>query len=179
MPEYPVDPLTEHWTPLQIDVLEGLQAWTVGSAELNHHLARWTGLPTSDADALGHVVWAAEGGSPLTPRELSRRIGMTSGATTILLDRLAAAGMLARSREHADRRRVTLRPTELGRERTRAFTAFAGAEIAAAVRAVPAADLEVITGFLARMRSALDAANARLDERSTRSPAPHGGPDGC
>jgi hypothetical protein len=67
-------------------------------------------LPGSDATALGQITWAAESGTPLSPAQLSRLLGMTTGATTILLNRLETAGHIRRSRESTDRRRVTLRP---------------------------------------------------------------------
>ena len=101
--------------PAQVEVMEALRDWAVGFAELNQHMAAWMGLPGSDANALGQIVWAAESGEPLSPARLARRLGMTSGATTILLNRLEGAGLIGRTREHADRRRVTLRPSETGR----------------------------------------------------------------
>jgi DNA-binding MarR family transcriptional regulator len=161
----PADPLTERWRPEDLAVLEALRDWTVGQAEMNHHLGRWAGLPTSDANALGHVVWAAEGGDPLSPQALSRRLGMTTGATTVLVDRLERAGMVVRSRESTDRRRVTLRPSDEGRERARAFTAFAGREMAATVQEASAEDLRVVADFLERLSGAVAAGNERLRQR--------------
>lgn len=160
------DPLTEDWRPEEIAVLEALLGWAVGFTELNQHLARWTGLPSSDANALGHITWAAEDGAPLSPLRLSRRIGMTSGATTVLLDRLERAGLVVRSRESTDRRRVTLRPTEEGREKARSFTAFAGTEVADTVRATDENDLRVAADFLSRMSAAVTRANERLNDHA-------------
>lgn len=160
-----IDPLTQVWSPEQVAVMEGLREWAVGFTELHHHLSGWMGLPTSDANALGQVVWAAEGGTPLSPAQLSRRLGMTSGATTVLLDRLERAGLVLRSRESADRRRVTVRPSEEGRDKARAFLAFAGTEIAQTVGAEQEQDLQVVIAFLSRMSAAVQAANARLTRR--------------
>lgn len=160
------------WCPEQIAALEALRAWAVGYTEMNQNLARWTGLPTSDANALGHVTWADESGAPLSPALLSRRIGMTSGATTVLLDRLERAGLLVRSRESADRRRVTLRPSEEGRHRARSFTAFAGTEIAATVRTAEDHDLRVVAAFVDRMAAAVTSANDRLHRHGTTAPSP-------
>jgi MarR family transcriptional regulator, organic hydroperoxide resistance regulator len=159
------DPLTQDWQPEQVAVMEALRDWAVGFTELNHHLARWTGLPTSDANALGQVVWAAESGSPVSPAQLARRLGMTTGATTLLLDRLdrlERAGLVERSKESADRRRVTLRPTADGRASARAFLAFAGTEVADTLDRASAAELATVAAFLDRMTSAVDAATVRL-----------------
>ena len=139
-----------------------LHDWAVGFGELNRHLAAWMGLPGSDANALGQIVWAAEAGAPLSPAQLARRIGMTSGATTVLLNRREAAGHVRRSRESADRRRVTLRPVPAARERARAFLARAGAEVAETLRTTDDDELRTVVAFLVRMTAATAEANRRL-----------------
>ncbi len=48
--------------------------------------------------------------------ELAREIGITSGATTRLIDSLEAHGMVERDRRSADRRVVKLAVTDAGRE---------------------------------------------------------------
>jgi DNA-binding MarR family transcriptional regulator len=93
---------------------------------------------------------------------------MTSGSVTVLVDRLEAAGLIERSREHADRRRVTLRPTPAAQERARAFTETSVTEIAAALRGADPSDLATSTVFLGRMVEAATAAADRL--RAGRPP---------
>lgn len=159
------DPLSVDWEPEALAAFEAVREWYLASAELNQHLAAWTGLPTTDANALGNVVWAAESGDPLSPARLARRIGMTSGATTVLLNRLEAAGHVVRTRESTDRRRVTLRPSPEARETARDFTAFSGQEIAATLRGSSPADLLVVADFMRRLTAAAAAGNARLQER--------------
>lgn len=163
MPE--IDPLTHPWAEDEVAVMHGLRDWAVTFAELSHHLASWTGLPVSDANALGQVVWAEVAGEPLSPAGLSRRIGMTTGATSILLDRLESAGHVERHRESTDRRRITLRATPAAHGESQRFLAFAGTEIAATVLATPAAELRVVIDFLARMTTAATTANTRLHDR--------------
>ncbi|MBU2668210.1 MarR family transcriptional regulator [Actinoplanes bogorensis] len=157
-----VDPLTADWSPEQTETMHRLRDWAAGFAELNQHLAGWMDLPASDANALGHIIWAAEEGRPLSPADLSRQIGMTSGATTVLLNRLETAGHVRRSREHADRRRVTLRPEPGARERARAFMAEAGAEIAQVLLNTSPDELRTVATFVSRMTAATAAANKRL-----------------
>ncbi|MBF4592891.1 MarR family winged helix-turn-helix transcriptional regulator [Curtobacterium flaccumfaciens] len=150
------------WDAPQVEVMEALQTWAVAFAELNQLMSSWLDLPTTDANALGQVLWADSSGEPLSPARLGQRIGMTSGSVTVLLNRLESAGLVARSREHTDRRRVTLRPTPAARERARAFTEMSTAEIAAALQQVPAAELEHHTAFIRRMVGAASDAADRL-----------------
>jgi len=51
---------------------------------------------------------------PLTPKELSRRVQMGSGATTAMIDRLEQRGFVERVRHPTDRRSVLVRHVEQG-----------------------------------------------------------------
>lgn len=150
------------WKPREVAAIQRLHEWTVASAELDQHLATFLGLPGSDANALGHILWSAEEGRPLEPAQLARRIGMTSGATTALLNRLEQAGHVRRVRQDADRRRVTLYPEPDARRSAQEFLAVAGAEIADVVRSASQDELEAVIAFVTRLNDAAAAANARL-----------------
>ncbi|WP_150953888.1 MarR family winged helix-turn-helix transcriptional regulator [Microbacterium testaceum] len=162
--------LAMSWSDVEVGVMHGLREWAMASDELNRHLSTWMGLPVTDAEALGQVVWAAQSGNPVSPAVLARQIGMTSGAVSVLIDRLERAGYVTRHREGDDRRRVVVRPTATALEGTERFLGFAGAEIATAVRGTPDADLQTIHAFLERMTRAATAANTRLraEPASTR-----------
>ena len=160
-------PLTDGWRPDQVEVMERLRDWADSFAALNQHLAAWTGLPTTDAHALGHITWSAEAGHPLSPAQLSRRLGMTSGATSVLLGRLEGAGHITRQRSRTDLRRVSLHPTEEARARTRRFIERSGTEVAAALTLAGPAELAHVNAFLARMTLA----NQQADERLVRERA--------
>src|SRR3712207_8511846 len=53
-------------------------------------MARRTGLGLSEMAALEHLQHAGEGG--LTPTQLGRRLSLSSGAVTALVDRMERAG---------------------------------------------------------------------------------------
>lgn len=142
-----------------------LRDWTVASEELNRHLSAWLGLSVTDAEALGEIVWAVQTGRPVSPIDLARRIGMTSGAVSVLIDRLERAGYVSRRRDDEDRRRVSVHPSSSALEGVSGFLDLAGAEIAAAVRDTPAEEVRVVRAFLERMTTASADANARLRER--------------
>lgn len=165
-----VDPLSTDWTDDEVAVMHRLRDWAATFDELNRGLSSWMRLPVSDANALGEIVWAEQSGTPISPAGLARRIGMTTGATSVLLDRLEAAGHVARHRESTDRRRVTLRPTDSARAESGRFLAFAGTEIATAVRSADPDELRAASTFVARMTTAAASANARLAARPRSAP---------
>lgn len=88
---------------------EGLRIYGGHYTEFGRRFAAWLGLHSTDATAVLEIAAAEERGTPLSPARLSERISLSTGATTALLNRLEAAGHLTRTREHSDRRIVTLR----------------------------------------------------------------------
>ncbi|MFD3591507.1 MarR family winged helix-turn-helix transcriptional regulator [Nocardia sp. NPDC058640] len=90
---------------------EGLRAYGANYREFTRRFATWLGLHSTDAEALIEILTAEERGTTLSPARLSERISLSNSATTALLNRLEQAGHVVRSREHEDRRVITLRST--------------------------------------------------------------------
>lgn len=76
-------------------------------------MARRTGLGLSEMAALEHLQHA-DGG--LTPTELGRRLSLSSGAITALVDRLERTGHVQRRPNPADRRSSVVLPVPEGLE---------------------------------------------------------------
>ena len=111
------------------EVLERLRDYTTAFDESVRQLAAALGLPTTDTTALAEVIWADTAGRALSPARLSERLHLTSGATTALINRLEGGGHIGRSRESADRRVVTLRPSAAYRTRVMAVLQGAQADV--------------------------------------------------
>jgi DNA-binding MarR family transcriptional regulator len=63
-----------------------------------------------------HVLMVQPFPAEATPAQLAEYAGITRAAITSRLDRLVAAGLVTRSVDETDRRRVLVRPTAAGRE---------------------------------------------------------------
>ncbi|MEV5550777.1 MarR family transcriptional regulator [Streptomyces sp. NPDC052309] len=72
------------------------------------------GLSISQFDALAHLSRAPQG--QLRMAELAGAVLYSSGAATKVLDKLTAAGLVERTRDHHDRRVVVVKLTSRGRE---------------------------------------------------------------
>jgi len=72
------------------------------------------GLPLADYLVLG-VIRGAPGGRS-APTAIADELGRTTGGMSLTLDRLEAAGWIRRSPDPADRRRVVVELTPVGRE---------------------------------------------------------------
>jgi MarR family transcriptional regulator, organic hydroperoxide resistance regulator len=95
---------------------EGLRAYGASFTELGRRFAVRLGVHSTDAFALLEIASAEASGAPLSPALLGRRISLSSGAMTALLNRLEQAGYVTRTREHTDRRIVTLHSSAQVRE---------------------------------------------------------------
>src|SRR5271157_2122324 len=85
-----------------------LQRFGLARDRMRAALARQAGISETDLDALEHL----EADGPLTQRALGERLSITSGAVTMLIDRLEAAGWVRRGPHPTDRRYVLLELTD-------------------------------------------------------------------
>ncbi len=98
-------------------VLSTLPGWVNAISQLNRLIADRMGVVASDLDCL-HVLHQ---GGPATAAELARRVGLTPGSVSRMIDRLDAAGCIKRIDDPHDRRRVLIEPTADGLARIAAY----------------------------------------------------------
>jgi DNA-binding MarR family transcriptional regulator len=103
--------------------------------------------------------WLFEG--PRTAGQLAAAVGLSSAATTTLLDRLEGRGLVRRTPDRADRRKVLVEMTELGRQQAGAFYGPLAEEGGRMLEQYSDAQL-------AAMRDHLVAAAALLDDHRAR-----------
>lgn len=141
--------------PAGREAMEALRRYVERYEASVGHFARHAALPTTDGNALGEIVWAERAGAPLSPTALAARIGMTTGAATALLNRLEARDLVTRTREHRDRRTVTLRSTERARAAVEQFFAGPEAALAAALADYTEDQLVFVRSFVDRFAGIL------------------------
>jgi DNA-binding MarR family transcriptional regulator len=90
-------------------VVRLLHDYSAEAELLVHACAEHHDLHPTDLHAAIAVMFAEAAGSPLTPGRLGARLGISSGATTAVLDRLTRADLVERVPDERDRRRTTLR----------------------------------------------------------------------
>ncbi len=103
--------------------LDALQELVDVAARVPHEVARKAGLSTSELHSLRHLM-----DTPMGPVELARALGVTSAASSGVVDRLVARGHATRRPHHDDGRRTEVVITESGRVEVFAMLApmFAG-----------------------------------------------------
>jgi MarR family transcriptional regulator, organic hydroperoxide resistance regulator len=152
-------------------VFDAFLAFTAEQNELSRTFARSNAMHSTDSIAIVAIIRAEERDDPLTPVRLADAIGLTGGATSILLNRLEGAGYVVRTRGHADRRMVTLHSTAAVHAIADAFFAPLRERVRAAMAAYSPAELDLIeqaaTDLRRTMSSYLDTIGAAPTSEST------------
>ncbi len=107
-------------------------------------LARRLGVSQPELAAITHVSAAGE----LGPTELARRLDVTTGAVTALVDRLAERGHLTREPHPADRRRLEIHVTPHARDEVLVHVMPLAADIRALAATFDAGERAAIGRFL-------------------------------
>ena len=101
---------------LILEAGNAMQAYQRSTQAFDDAVGRALGLNSADLRGLD---WLVDG--PKSAGELSKGTGLSSAATTALVDRLERKGFVQRVRDSGDRRRVLVEMTEEGRERVGRF----------------------------------------------------------
>ena len=132
------------------DAKSHLRNLRIELALLNHRVGERAALKDADLDCLDLLVRHGA----MTPTELARRAGIHAATLTGILNRLERDGWIVRERTEHDRRAVRLAPVP---DRVREiFGHYSGMDSALdeILGTYSDADLELITGFLARCTDA-------------------------
>jgi len=121
----------------------------------------------------GRCLDVLEREGPMAAGALARASGLTSAATTLVLDRLERAGYASRVGDRADRRRVLVEATPLAIRRAREIYGPLGEEGTRELEGYTAEELRLLRDFLRRERELNERYAASLREHaSTDSSAP-------
>jgi DNA-binding MarR family transcriptional regulator len=130
------------------DVVRALGDLTDSSAISERAALQSLGIGPNDAKVLRFLLERSEDDDPVTPRLLADMLGISSAATTTLIDRLAEAGWVAREPYPGDRRSIVVRATIDPESPARRILAVRRASVAEAASKLDAAERRVVADFL-------------------------------
>jgi DNA-binding MarR family transcriptional regulator len=133
--------------PARAPILEDLREIVRLSGEFERHLGRVLAVNPTDLTAMQHLI--EEG--PLSPSELSRRLRISTAATTLVVDRLEASGHARRHRHEDDRRKIVVVPDARSTQRTADELLPIVRGIAELVTDLPPEESAVVERFLDRV----------------------------
>jgi DNA-binding MarR family transcriptional regulator len=130
-------------------------------AALDETVAAALGVNLTDLRCLDVLMQAERA----TAGELATRLGLTTGSVTALLDRLTRAGLVVRSPDPDDRRKVLVTPTEQARQAAGALYGPLAAEGDELLSGWSDAELSLIVEFLRASRQLQERHLARIRDQ--------------
>lgn len=134
------------------DIAGATRRLDMAMSRLNVAVAREIGVSVPELLALEHL----SDGSGLGPSELARRLQLTSGSVTALVDRLEASGNAVRAPHPSDRRRVVVRRTAQAAVKLNDGVTPLTEEVLALAESLSEDERAVVGGFLARFISIVE-----------------------
>ena len=145
-------------------ITDSLRRYGTDAGRLGHAFAELHQLQPADLRALVAIMSAEGNGAPLTAGQLRAQLGLSSGGTSLVIDRLERAGHIRRVRDNpADNRVVHLRYTDQGRATGLAFFGTLGERANAVLDQFSSAELTVIERFITAMASSVHEHVAEFD----------------
>ncbi|MBU1404962.1 MAG: MarR family transcriptional regulator [Proteobacteria bacterium] len=90
-----------------VELYEKLSSW-------EQDVVKSSGLSTAQMHTIEIVGHGAQGGGALRMKELAKKMGVTTGTLTVMVDRLEQQGLLQRTPHETDRRSYLIALTEKG-----------------------------------------------------------------
>jgi DNA-binding MarR family transcriptional regulator len=126
--------------------LMAVRDYGVNLTLLRNAMSEWAGLNVTDMECLRLLFLKGVA----TPSELARHTGLTSGATTAMLDRLEKAGLIERKPNPNDRRGTLIAPVKSSSEKVAAWFESARKAQDELISSYSESDLEIIVDVLER-----------------------------
>ncbi|WP_314507549.1 MarR family transcriptional regulator [uncultured Microbacterium sp.] len=124
-------------------------------------------LAAADAVGLGANDYQASSildlDGPMTAGQLASRLGLSTGATTRLIDRMERSGYLRRTRDATDRRRVLVQHTQDRPEQLDDILGKVTEPVAAVLRALTPEQLEGVAKYVRGAKDAYTEATAQIN----------------
>jgi DNA-binding MarR family transcriptional regulator len=143
------------YTAAERELLRALRDFVAADEEMRRATGRRMELGISDLRATRFVMTACTQGVPVTPRDVARHLGLTTAATTTVLDRLVEAGHVERRPHPTDGRSKVLVVTDHARQEAHGVLIGLHEEMRAAAAAVPVEARPALLAFLGDVTEAM------------------------
>ncbi|MDR6690048.1 DNA-binding MarR family transcriptional regulator [Microbacterium sp. 1154] len=130
------------------DVVKALNGLTDSGIASERHALHSLGIGPNDAKVLRFLLQRSDDDEPVTPRMLASMLGISSAATTALIDRLADAEWVERVPYPGDRRSIVVRETIHADSPARRILSVRSASAAAAAERLGPAERRIVADFL-------------------------------
>ncbi|MGN7861148.1 MarR family winged helix-turn-helix transcriptional regulator [Microbacterium sp. 22303] len=131
-----------------VELMAALRAWHGAAERMSAASRRYMNLNQNDMRAVRFLIAAENAGQVATARAVADHLGISTAATTKMLDRLERGGHIIRRPHPADRRSIVLQVTPSTRQAAREGVGRLHARRFDVAARMSSADRRVVTGFL-------------------------------
>lgn len=139
-------------TDLKKRALMAVREYGVNLTQFRNAISEWAGLNATDMECLRLLFLKGTA----TPTELARHTGLTSGATTAMLDRLEKAGLIERRPNPNDRRGSLIAPEKSSSEKMASWFESARSAQDELISSYSESELEIIADAFERFAKLWD-----------------------
>ena len=133
-------------TDMKKRALMAVRDYGINLTQFRNAMSEWAGLNVTDMECLRLLFQKGIA----TPSELSKFTGLTSGATTAMLDRLEKAGLIERRPNPNDRRGTLIAPAKSSAEKAASWFESARKSQDELVSSYSESELEIIADAFER-----------------------------
>lgn len=154
----PAHPGRSYWwdEDAVVKILSALRTFRHADQEMRRRVSADMDMNATDLQALQIVIAGEREGTPVSPRDLARRLHISTASTTKLLDRLTASGHLVRTPHPTDRRSIVVHATDHAHAEVRERLTSMHDAMLELAREVPEDAREHLVRFLLGMAELLD-----------------------
>jgi DNA-binding MarR family transcriptional regulator len=147
-------------TDLEKRALMAVRDYGVNLTQFRNAMSEWAGLNVTDMECLRLLFQKGIA----TPSELARHTGLTSGATTAMLDRLEKAGLIERRPNPNDRRGTLIAPEKSSAEKMASWFASARKAQDELISSYSESELEIIADVFERFTQLWDQERKKIQK---------------
>ncbi len=140
--------------------LMAVRDYGVNLTQFRNAISEWAGLNVTDMECLRLLFQKGIA----TPSELARHTGLTSGATTAMLDRLEKAGLIERRPNPDDRRGTLIAPAKSGAEKAASWFESARKAQDELISSYSESELEIIADVFERFTKLWDREREKIQK---------------
>ena len=151
-------------TQLVAHVIEGAREFSIGTVLFHRVVGQILGVNVTDMKCLDMMTQCEE----TTPSQLAAHTGLTSGATTAMIDRLEQAGLVERLSHPKDRRGTILVLTREAKRKLPSLFGSLGTAMEELASNYPPKDLAVLNDFFTKANNLWLKEREKLQRRYAR-----------
>jgi len=147
--------------PLVAEVIRGAREFSIGTVLFHRAVGQILGVNVTDMKCLDMMTLQGSA----TPSQLAVHTGLSSGATTAMIDRLETAGLIERQPHPKDRRGTILVLTQAAMQKLPALFASLGTAMETLVSSYSQKELSILNDFFTKARLLWQEERAKLQGR--------------